>query len=103
MEVGSVTVHHGWTLHFADDAGDVDDDGYALSIMYVDGRAELREDVLSSPSRTAGDDAAATRTAKYDKEEVWSFRSWVSEVERRLQFRHPMVPIVWPPTERDAR
>ncbi len=96
-------MHHGWTLHFTDDAGDVDDDRYALLIMYVDGRAELREDVLSSPSQTAGNNAAVTRTAKYNKEEVWSFRLWVSEVEPRLQFRHPMVPIVWPPTERDAR
>ena len=44
-------------------------------------------------------------TAKDDKEDVWiwSFWSWVIEVEPRKQFRHPMVPIVWPPNERDVR
>ena len=100
LEVGSATVHAGWTLHCADPAagdGSGDDDRYALSIVYVDGRAELREGVLSPPTTT-------TTTApvdRDDKEDAWSFRSWVSEVEPRKRFRHPMVPIVWPPTERD--
>jgi hypothetical protein len=106
LEVGDVTVHNGWTLHCADGADEDDIDRYALSITYVDGRAELRDDVLSSTTsqKTGCDDDAATRKtniAKDDKEDVWSFRSWVSEVEPRTRFRHPMVPIVWPPTERD--
>ncbi|KAL3827056.1 hypothetical protein ACHAXA_007563 [Cyclostephanos tholiformis] len=88
LEVGSVTVHNGWTLHCADGADINDIDRYALSITYVDGRAELREDVLSSPPRTArGDDddddvhgvTKKTSMTKDDKEDVWSIRS------------HPMV------------
>jgi hypothetical protein len=55
LEVGSVTVHNGWTLHCAD-AAVAGDDRYALSITYVDGRAELREDVLAETTTAARDD-----------------------------------------------
>jgi ectoine hydroxylase-related dioxygenase (phytanoyl-CoA dioxygenase family) len=55
LEVGSVTVHNGWTLHCADAAA-AGDDRYALSITYVDGRAELREDVLAETTTAARDD-----------------------------------------------
>jgi len=105
LELGSVTVHNGWTLHCADAPDDDEDceDRYALSITYVDGRAELREGVLSSPPRTDEARADDATTAKDDREDVWSFRSWVIEVEPRTQFRHPMAPIVWPPNERDVR
>ncbi|KAL3822195.1 hypothetical protein ACHAXA_008211 [Cyclostephanos tholiformis] len=49
LEVGSVTVHNSWTLHCMDGADINNIDRYALSITYIDGRAELREDVLSLP------------------------------------------------------
>jgi ectoine hydroxylase-related dioxygenase (phytanoyl-CoA dioxygenase family) len=108
LEVGSVTVHNGWTLHCADSAEFYNEDGggdrYALSITYVDARAEVREDVVSSHTTTDksrkkdGDDAAA---AKGDNEDVWSFRSWVGEVQPRTQFRNAQVPIVWPINERE--
>lgn len=110
LEVGSVTVHNGWTLHCADSAEFFNEDGggdrYALSITYVDARAEVREDVVSShttrdKSRMKdGDDAAAI--AKGDNEDVWSFRSWVGEVQPRTQFRNAQVPIVWPINEREC-
>lgn len=100
MNIGDVTVHNGWTLHCADAAEDylAGEDRYALSVTFVDGRAEVREDVLSSSSSSS---AAAVAT-KDDKEDVWSFRSWVSDVIPRTQFRHPEVPIVWPLEERDV-
>jgi ectoine hydroxylase-related dioxygenase (phytanoyl-CoA dioxygenase family) len=103
MDIGDVTVHNGWTLHCADAAEDylAGEDRYALSVTYVDGRAEVREDVLSSSS-TAAAAAAAAVVTKDDKEDVWSFRSWVSDVIPRTQFRHPEVPIVWPLKERDV-
>ena len=101
MDIGDVTVHNGWTLHCADAAEDylAGEDRYALSITFVDGRAEVREDVLSSSSSSSTAAAVAT---KDDKEDVWSFRSWVSDVIPRTQFRHPEVPIVWPLKERDV-
>ncbi|KAL7535920.1 hypothetical protein ACHAWF_008782 [Thalassiosira exigua] len=94
LALGDVTVHNGWTLHCAD-AADFDmggDDRYAFSVTYVDGHAELREGVLSSEIEDDGS----------DKEDIWSFRSWVENVEPRKVFRHPQVPIVWPPDERDV-
>jgi hypothetical protein len=54
LEVGSMTVHNGWTLHCADAAA-VGDDRYALSMTYVDGQAELREDVLAEMTTAARD------------------------------------------------
>lgn len=92
LDMGDVTVHNGWTLHCADaaDYSEKDEDRYAFAITYVDGRAEVREDVLSSECSRAS-----------DKEDVWSFRSWVEEVKPRTKFRHPQVPIVWPPEQRD--
>lgn len=104
LELGSVTVHNGWTLHCADSAEDYlpGEDRYALSITYVDGRAEVREDVLSSHHRTNTVLTGDATTANDDNEDVWSFRSWVSEVIPRTQFRHQQVPIVWPLVERDV-
>jgi hypothetical protein len=54
LEVGSVAVHNGWTLHCAD-ATAAGDDRYALSITYVGGRAELREDNLAETTTAARD------------------------------------------------
>ncbi len=48
-------MHNGWMLHCADAAA-AGDDRYALSITYVDGRAELREDVLAETTTAARDD-----------------------------------------------
>jgi len=108
LAVGDVTVHNGWTLHCADAAPpECAEDRYAFSITYVDGRAEVREDVLPGAKNGSTTTATTTATAtgglpKGDREDVWSFRSWVEEVEPRTEFRHPLVPIVWPPKERDV-
>ena len=91
FDVGDITVHNGWTLHSADACDFIEEgqDRYAFSITYVDGRAEVREDILR-------DDG------KGDREDVWSFRHWVKDVFPRQQFSHPAVPIVWPINKRDA-
>lgn len=88
LEIGDVTVHNGWTLHCAG-ANMMETDRYAIALSYVDGQAEVREDLLT------GDKANG------DKEDVWSFRQWVDEVKPRTQFQHPHVPIVWPLDKRD--
>ena len=67
LEVGDVTLHNGWTLHCADAADMMKEDRYAFAITYVDGRAEVREDVLVV-DRTDGS------LVKGDREDVWSFR-----------------------------
>jgi len=92
LDIGDVTVHNGWTLHSADAAEFIEEgqDRYAFSVTYVDGRAEVREDIL-------GDDV------KGDREDVWSFRDWVKDVFPRQQFSHPSVPIVWPIDKRDVK
>ena len=104
LEVGSVTVHNGWTLHCADSAEISEDceDRFALSITYVDERAEVREDVLSSQTAENTRKESDTAAAKGDNEDVWSFRSWVGGVKPRAQFRHPQVPIVWPMDQREC-
>ncbi len=55
LEVGSVMVHNGWTLHCADAAA-AGDNRYALLITYVDGRVELREDNMAETTTVARDD-----------------------------------------------
>ncbi len=91
MTVGDVTVHNGWTLHSADGAEFMEEgeDRYAFAVTYVDGNAEVREDVLTENNQSE-------LKTKGDMEDVWSYRSWVKEVEPRSPFRHDLVPIVWP-------
>lgn len=91
LDIGDVTVHNGWTLHSADACDFIEEgqDRYAFSVTYVDGRAEVREDIL-------GDDV------KGDREDVWSFKDWVKDVKPRSKFSHPAVPIVWPINKRDV-
>ncbi len=55
LEVGSMMVHNGWTLHCADAAA-AGDDRYALSITYADSQVELREDNLAETTTAARDD-----------------------------------------------
>eukprot|EP01082_Thalassiosira_pseudonana_P004841 g4162.t1 g4162 contig15:471547-472989(-) len=97
LNVGDVTVHNGWTLHCADaaDLMEEDENRYAYAVTFVCGRAEVRENVLS-------DDSKGGSTPKGDKEDVWSFRSWVEEVKPRSEFSNPSVPIVWPLNKRDV-
>lgn len=96
LNVGDITVHSGWTLHCADAADLIEvKDRYAFSITFVDGNAEVREDVLLVDNQTNADGS------KGDMEDLWSYRSWVKEVEPRTNFRHAAVPIVWPLKERD--
>lgn len=94
--MGDVTVHSGWTLHCADAADNMEvKDRYAFSITFVDGNAEVREDVLLADNQADAD------CSKGDMEDVWSYRSWVRDIEPRTNFRHADVPIVWPLKERD--
>lgn len=94
LDVGDVTVHTGWTLHCAGAADMMERDRYAIAISYVDGRAEVREDVIREDNGISG-------VVSGDKEDLWSFRSWVEEVKPRSEFRHSQVPIVWPSDKRD--
>jgi ectoine hydroxylase-related dioxygenase (phytanoyl-CoA dioxygenase family) len=95
LQTGDVTAHAGWTLHCANGnleknknaktkGGHTDHDRLALAVTYVDARAVVRKDALTS---SIG-----------DNEDVWSYRDWVGQVPARTRnFVHKRVPIVWPP------
>jgi ectoine hydroxylase-related dioxygenase (phytanoyl-CoA dioxygenase family) len=87
LSLGDVTVHSGWTLHCADDNIE-GKDRVALAISYVDARAEIREDALEETNSGGG--------GYGDNEDQWSYKDWVQDVRPRQQFRHALVPIVWP-------
>jgi hypothetical protein len=87
LQTGDVTAHAGWTLHCADGNTVATDgqvqDRLALAVTYVDARAVIREDALTSSSG--------------DNEDVWSYRDWVGDVPARTSYIvHKRVPIVWP-------
>merc|ERR1712113_948805 len=95
MKVGDCSVHTGWTLHMSNICVGCSNesstlfqqnkqkDRYALSVTYVDGRAEIRED------------AVCNNTMGYN-EDRWSFQCWIHDVKPRQYFEHDLVPIVWP-------
>jgi len=91
LAIGDVTVHNGWTLHSADGAELMEEgeDRYAFSVTYVDGNAEVRVDALLEYNKK-------DIKTKGDMEDVWSYRSWVNEIEPRTRFQHALVPIVLP-------
>ena len=86
MALGDVTVHSGWTLHCANGNFGTED-RVALALSYVDAQAELRPDALDD-------------FGKGDNEDRWSYQDWANSVKPRKKFRHELVPIVWPQSER---
>jgi ectoine hydroxylase-related dioxygenase (phytanoyl-CoA dioxygenase family) len=97
LELGDCTVHSGWTLHCAngmtmfDNEDDNDEqnlflkkDRYALAVTYVDGRAEIRNDIQQNKNSLGHD------------EDRQSYVKWIDDVEPRQCFEHPLVPTVWP-------
>ena len=77
MRVGDMTAHAGWTLHSAS-GGDGSGQRYALAVTYVDAKAEVREDAISS--------------AIGHHEDRKSFDDWITDVDPRCYFEHPLVP-----------
>lgn len=86
MAMGDVTVHSGWTLHCANENFGTED-RMALALSYVDAQAELRPDALDN-------------FGQGDNEDRWSYQDWAHSVKPRKKFRHELVPIVWPQSER---
>mmetsp|Transcript_25623 Transcript_25623/g.37564 ORF Transcript_25623/g.37564 Transcript_25623/m.37564 type:complete len:518 (+) Transcript_25623:435-1988(+) len=89
LNVGDITAHSGWTLHYAPPGGGMvgDEVRYAIAVTYVDGRAEIRDDVASSSSYGG---------EKGDDEDNWSYKDWIHDVKPRTQFSHDLVPIIYP-------
>ena len=109
MNAGDVTAHAGWTLHCADPT--TDRERMALAITYVDGSAPVRQEAVQEAQRAmrksstnkkgGGGGDTTTTTSRGDGEDAWSYREWLAEVPpRKRNFRHPLVPIVWPPPEK---
>ena len=109
MNAGDVTAHAGWTLHCADPT--TDRERMALAITYVDGSAPVRQEAVQEAQRAmrksstnkkgGGGGDTTTTTSRGDGEDAWSYREWLAEVPpRKRNFRHPLVPIVWPPPKK---
>ena len=86
LQLGDVTVHAGWTLHCADPVHE-DEDRWALAVTFVDARARVRPDALTS--------------SRGDREDAWSYRDWFHDVPTtadggQVLWDHPLVPILWP-------
>ena len=81
MNIGDCTVHSGWTLHSADDGSmmvEGQGDRYALTVTFVDAKAELREDL----------------NMLGHAEDSKSYDDWITDVKPRTYFEHPFVPIM---------
>ena len=119
LNIGDVTVHAGWTLHCADPCSPNEvQDRLALAISFVDSRAPVRHDAQQSvrlllkknkQQQQQGnnskyiitqdlDPATANNYGQADREDIWSYQDWVTEVPANsYEWDHPLVPILWPP------
>lgn len=88
MKMGDLTIHSGWTLHCTDGTHEGSVDRMALAISFVDANAQIRPDCMDDEGMG-------------DNEDRWSYQEWVPSVPTRKPFKHPLVPIVWPPMTKD--
>ena len=109
IDIGDFTAHAGWTLHSAnggpamtDDDPNNDDsssrvrDRYALAVTYVDAMAEIRRDAQKISH--GNNNIAQNSSSRGHDEDRESYRDWIGDVLARQYFEHPLVPIVWPPS-----
>jgi ectoine hydroxylase-related dioxygenase (phytanoyl-CoA dioxygenase family) len=113
LALGDVTVHSGWTLHCADGLQSsssqkvVGTSRLALAITFVDASAPIRPDAIAAVQQQvngATDNESATLkkpwSSKADREDIWSYQDWVAQVPARtVDWNHPLVPILWPPSK----
>mmetsp|Transcript_21152 Transcript_21152/g.64437 ORF Transcript_21152/g.64437 Transcript_21152/m.64437 type:complete len:240 (-) Transcript_21152:96-815(-) len=81
MQVGDLTVHHGWCLHFAPENEVEERLAYTVSFV-ADGARLLPKGVANAP----------------DNEDAPSYEDWVKELEPGALVDHDLVPVV--PRER---
>ena len=81
LDLGDLTAHHGWTLHWSPPQPEDSAPRYALSICYfADGARRMSTENL--------------RRVPHDEDE-WSYDEWLREIAPGHAARHPEIPIVW--------
>lgn len=81
LDLGDLTAHHGWTLHWSPPQPEDSAPRYALSICYfADGARRMRTENL--------------RRVPHDEDE-WSYDAWLREIKPGHAARHLEIPIVW--------
>jgi hypothetical protein len=82
LDLGDLTAHHGWCLHWSPPQPEDCVPRYALSVCYfADGARRLDTDQL--------------RRVPHD-EDAWSYDSWLKDIKPGAVAKHPELPIVWP-------
>jgi len=82
LDLGDLTAHNGWTLHWSPPQPKDAVPRYALSICYVaDGARRLS--------------ARNLRRAPHE-EDLWSYEGWLKDIEPGAVAKHPELPRVWP-------
>ena len=82
LDLGDLTAHHGWALHWSPPQPRDSVPRYALSICYfADGARRMETENL--------------RRTPHDEDE-WSYATWLREVKPGAYARHPELPLVWP-------
>jgi hypothetical protein len=82
LDLGDLTAHHGFTLHWSPPQPEDSVPRFALSICYfADGAKRM--------------DAKHLRRSPHE-EDMWSYESWLKDVKPGARARHPELPLVWP-------
>ena len=82
LDLGDLTAHHGFTLHWSPPQPEDSVPRFALSICYfADGAKRM--------------DAKHLRRSPHE-EDLWSYESWLKDIKPGAVARHPELPLVWP-------
>jgi hypothetical protein len=82
LDLGDVTAHAGWTLHWSPPQPKDCPPRYALSVCYfLDGARRLRKSECRQDPH---------------KEDEWSYKDWLVDIEEGAPARHPALPVVYP-------
>ena len=82
LDLGDVTAHAGWTLHWSPPQPRDCPPRYALSVCYfLDGARRLRKSECRQDPH---------------KEDEWSYKDWLVDIEEGAPARHPALPVVYP-------
>ncbi|KAG0615216.1 hypothetical protein M758_5G024000 [Ceratodon purpureus] len=89
MALGDVSIHHGWTLHWAPEQPGSGPARAAWTVSYFADGARILE------SRHA--------RRKLQEEDGWSYRAWRKDMREGQVARHPLLPLVYPPGVDNAK
>ena len=82
LDLGDLTAHHGWALHWSPPQPKDSVPRYALSVCYfADGARRLETGELRRTPHA---------------EDEWSYETWLRDLQPGAVAKHPELPIVWP-------